>query len=230
MDAAAEQMPLFPLDLVLFPHMLLPLHIFEERYKEMVDRCVRESRPFGIVLITEGSSVGSHDTRTCRIGCSARIAGVERLPGGAINIEVTGEQRFRLLDTHEALPYRVGLTEPIFDAPADAATVVPLADEVQTLLRDFLTRSLALAGEHVVEFSLPDEPEQLSFTAACVLPIGNDEKQALLEDTDTSARLYAEKKVLLRELSRLRRAAENVAALAWEPVTTQHYADWRCPN
>jgi len=226
------ELPLFPLDLVLFPHMLVPLHIFEERYKEMINRCVHESLPFGIVL-SAGSEAETEKMGTSEIGCTARIARVERLPDGRMNIEVVGENRFRILDTHESLPYRVGLIELVADEPADAAQAVPLADDVQKLLKDFLTRSLAMMGQRLGEFELPDEPEQLSFTAACVLPVENDEKQALLENTDTVARLSAEKEVLLREVTRLRRAAEasdDVAVVEWAPIKTDRFSGYLSTN
>ena len=225
------EIPLFPLNLVLFPHMPLPLHIFEERYKEMVNRCLTESSPFGVVLITEGAEVGDRAAATCAVGCAARISHVERLADGRMNVLVIGEERFRILDTHEARPYRTGLTLPLCDGPADAARVAPLADEVQKLLRDFLVCSLAIAGQDVLpEMDLPDEPERLSFTAACVLPLPNDEKQALLEDTDTAARLMSEKEVLQREVARLQRMATASLQAEPEPITAERFAPYRCEN
>lgn len=226
--ARVAELPLFPLDLVLFPSMLLPLHIFEERYKEMVDRCVRESLPFGIVLTT-GVDDDTGGPVTSSVGCAARIARVERLPDGRMNIEVIGEGRFRILDTHEQLSYRVGITEVFDDFPADADTVMPLADEVQRLLRDFLTRSLAVSGQTVPEFDLPDDPEQLSFTTAWVLPVEMPEKQALLSDDDTVARLTAERDVLLREVTRLRRAAESRQVL-FTQLRSGAYDEFGCLN
>lgn len=244
------ELPLFPLELVLFPNMLLPLHIFEERYKEMVQRCVRESIPFGVVLISEGHSVGGK-AKTHRVGCTARIARVERMPDDRLMIEVVGEQRFRILDQHEALPYRTGLTETLRDTPAeDSSIVAALAADVERLLRDFLSRQLALLGQSVGHFDLPDEPEELSFTAACVLPLENEEKQALLEDTDTAARLSVEREVLLREVTRLRRAAETMdvvhasegddvltddttvetVEVVFTPVRSDRFSDYLCEN
>lgn len=228
-SARVVELPLFPLDLVLFPYMPQHLHIFEERYKEMVNRCVRESLPFGIVLATSIDGE-TGDTQTEAVGCTARIARVERLPEGRMNIEVIGEERFRILDTHEQLTYRVGLTEPFADDPSDAALVVPLADEVQKLLRDYLTRTLALHGQSVSDFELPDEPEQLSYTAAWVLPIENVEKQALLTATDTAARLTATRDVLLREVTRLRRTAEAATDVIFRPIQAERLAPYRSPN
>lgn len=218
--SSVTELPLFPLDLVLFPHMMVPLHIFEERYKEMVNRCVKESQPFGIVLAT-GVSPGSGRTTTREIGCMARIARVERLPDGKMNIEVVGESRFRILDTHETKAYRTGLTELLTDEPMATQAILSLADEVQRLLRDFLTRSLARIGQTIDDFELPSEPGPLSFTAACVLPIENGQKQELLEETDTAARLTVEKDILIREVTRLRRTAE--ASSVSVPVNLKRY-------
>jgi Lon protease-like protein len=223
------ELPLFPLDMVLFPHMPQNLHIFEERYKEMINRCVHESLPFGIVLAT-GVEDSAGRTETFPIGCTARISRVERLPDGKMNIEVVGEDRFRILDTHEQFSYRMGLTEPIEDEPADAEEVIPLADEVQKLLRDYLTRTLALHGQSTGDFELPDEPEQLSFTAAWVLPLDNPEKQDLLAGTDTGKRLTVAREVLLKEVTRLRRAAESTTQVVFQPINVERLAIYRCPN
>jgi Lon protease-like protein len=222
------EIPLFPLDLVLFPYMILPLHIFEERYKEMISRCVRESLPFGIVLAT-GVDEATGSVTTSTVGCTARIARVERLPDGRMNIEVVGEERFRILDTHEQLPYRVGLTETYDDEPVAPDAALPLADDVQRLLRDYLTRSLALMGQSAGDFDLPDEPEHLSFTAAYVLPISNEEKQALLSDRDAASRLALEREVLLREVTRLRRSAE-ARQTVWKKVDAARFEAFRCEN
>lgn len=223
------EIPLFPLDLVLFPCMPQSLHIFEERYKEMINLCVRESLPFGIVLAT-GIDEVSGKVSTSPIGCTARIARVERLPDGCMNIEVVGERRFRILDTHEQMPYRVGLTETVDDEFADADAVVPLADEVQKLLRDYLTRTLALHGQSAGEFELPDEPEQLSFAASWVLPVENEDKQDLLDSTDTTKRLATAREILLREVTRLRRAAESTTQIVFSPIDTERFAPYICAN
>lgn len=231
------EMPLFPLNTVLFPNMPLPLHVFEERYKTMVARCLEESRPFGIVLLSEGAAeaeasggpaAAARRVRTHAVGCAARIAHVERLADGRMNILVVGEQRFRILDTHEREPYRTGITLALNDDPApDADCLLVLADEVGRLLKDFLSRSLALAGKSIETLDLPQDPEPLSFTTACVLPLDGDEKQHLLETTDTAARLVSERDLLLREVAKLRRAE---AARSPEPVTASRFTPYRSRN
>ena len=210
------EIPLFPLNLVLFPHMQLPLHIFEERYKEMVNRCVRESLPFGIVLAT-GTSAITGNVETSNVGCTARISRVERLPDGCMNIEVVGERRFRILDTHEQQSYRTGVIEAFEDTAADPTATLTMAIEVRQLLHEFLSRMLTSRGETVPEFDLPDQPEHLSFTAAWALLMDNDKKQALLSAPDTADRLATEREILQGEVTRLRRA-EAARETVWTPV------------
>jgi Lon protease-like protein len=229
-DGGVRELPLFPLNVVLFPNMPLPFHVFEERYKEMIGRCLQDNRPFGVVLIVEGAAEEENGTGpvvTHGVGCSARIAHVERLADGRMNILVVGEQRFHILDTHEHDAFRTGITAALHDVAADANTLAPLAGEVERLLRDFLSRTLALAGRRGETLDLPDDPEQLSFATACVLPLDLPEKQELLEQTDTAARLACERDVLLREVARLKRAE---AARSPEPVSATRFSTFRCRN
>ena len=104
------ELPLFPLNTVLFPTAPLTLHIFEERYKEMVSRCIAEDIPFGVVLIREGQEVGS-PALPFEVGTTAQIVSVEKLLQGRMNLIAVGRERFRLLDTSHARPYLVGRVE-----------------------------------------------------------------------------------------------------------------------
>jgi len=219
------ELPLFPLDIVLFPNMILPLHIFEERYKEMINYCLHTREPFGVVLI-KGVVEETGRVETFPVGCTARISGVERLADGRLNIEVIGEQRFRILDTHEQRPYRVGLTEAFFDNPTDREDIQPVVDEVQLLLHEFLVRSLALMNQEIGEIELPSDPQQLTFTAACVLPISNPEKQEILATINAEDRLYVVRDLLRAEIERLKKRMEVV----WKKVQTTQYDAYRCPN
>ena len=110
MPRAMDRLPLFPLRTVLFPGMALPLHIFEERYRLMIGRCMEERSPFGVVLIRSGEEVGAaaepHD-----IGTTARIASVQRLEDGRMNLVALGEQRFRILQLDNSGPYLAGDVE-----------------------------------------------------------------------------------------------------------------------
>lgn len=234
--ATTSEMPLFPLDVVLFPQMPLKLHIFEERYKEMIGGCLDAGRVFGIVLVTGTPDAetpasptparGAEQTRS--VGCSARIAHVERMADGRMNILVIGEERFRIVDTHELRSFRTGIVVPLPDRQGGSPEFVGmLAGEVRDLLRDFLTEALSLAGQQSAVFDLPEEPEALSFTAARVLPIPNGEKQELLETTSTNVRLRSEKDLLQREIARIR---EVIRQTAPEQITLERFAAYRCSN
>lgn len=242
-----QTLPLFPLDMVLFPGMHVSLHIFEERYKTMIMRCLDTNRPFGIVLplAEQPQKFEPRKIRTHNIGCSARILGIEHLEGGEMDIEIEGVERFRILEQHDALPYRTGVVEAFADAAMSRArknSADKLFGEVQTLLRDFLTRQLALLGQRVVEFDLPRDTAVLSFIAACVLPVDNADKQRLLETTDTAQRLDAERDVLRRAIAQLRRGEARVrqegdggpasasARARFEPIRAERYHDYLCGN
>src|SRR5712692_10962431 len=96
MTEAERVLPLFPLEqVVLFPGMSLPLHIFEERYKVMIGACQVTDRLFGVLLIKSGSEVGA-PAQPERVGCTARMLRIDRLPDGRMTILTIGEQRFRL--------------------------------------------------------------------------------------------------------------------------------------
>ena len=96
-DSDIVELPLFPLNVVLFPGMRMPLHIFEERYKTMIGQCVEREQPFGVVLIKEGKEVGD-PAEPFRTGTSARITRVARLEEGRMNIVTHGERRFELVE------------------------------------------------------------------------------------------------------------------------------------
>ncbi len=224
-----RELPLFPLPLVLFPNMMVPLHIFEDRYKELVNTCLDRSSRFGIVLITEVAE-GSHAVSTARIGCMARIVRVERLAEGRMNIEVVGEERFRILDAHENLPYRTGVVEAFRDAPVLAEDVHGLTTDVSALLTEFLNLHLRRMGRRPASFSLPTEPEMLSYTASCVLPVEMSGKQTLLEFSDTALRLGAARDILEVEVERLQQEPQSRSDGSWNPVDDQTFTRFRCPN
>jgi len=201
---SGDPLPLFPLHTVLFPRMPLPLHIFEERYKRMVQQCLDGDCTFGVVLIHEGSEVGLPAVPQ-RVGTLARIHAVERLPEGRLNILTVGTERFRLLDyVMDAEPYLIGLVELFHDALADPTLLAPLVADVTSLFHDFFHTLVEQAGVEMPEYELPDNAEDLSFVIASVIQLPMEQRQGLLEMTDTVARLTQQKTLLERELARLR--------------------------
>ncbi len=218
------EVPLFPLEMVLFPFVPQRFHIFEDRYRKMITRCVRESIPFGIVRVLDYAPDGS--VRTSEVGCLARIVRVERLPDGRMNIEVVGEGRFRILDTHEHQPYRVGLTEPVSDDAYEPAELRHAARALEVVLREFLGRKFNLTHQ-----DLPDDPLHLGFLAAWILPGGDDEKQEILAMVDAPARLLRLRDIFESEVEELRQIAEKETRdLKWEPIELSRFDSHRSVN
>ncbi len=193
-------LPLFPLGSVLFPQFPLQLHIFEDRYKAMIGECIDKDMPFGVVLIREGREVGApampHD-----VGCVARILDVERFADGRMNLLAVCEQRFRVLDYMEGdLPYLIGKVEELDDQP--------MMEDVSDLTADLsglFARYLALLAERaniaMPEVELPEDPQSLAFCVASVAMLPPEEKQTLLEMTDTQARLEDEVRLLREQIA-----------------------------
>ena len=195
-----RRLSLFPLNTVLFPGVLLPLHIFEERYKLMIGTCLVTDGTFGVSLIREGREVGG-PAETFGVGTFARIVNVERLPDGRMNLVAIGVQRYRLLRVLEKEPYLVG-----------AVQALPSVNErvgdslVSSVAQRFRAYASALHGDagkaYQPEFS--DDPEALSFQIAGALRIPNEERQSLLELASTAERLRRLEGMIRRQQDDLR--------------------------
>jgi Lon protease-like protein len=153
---AMTRVPLFPLNLVLFPGQTVPLHIFEERYKEMLQRCLRNQEPFGIVLVKDGGRLASRTPHS--IGTLARITSVEEVPAGrctvpaphkdnCYTITCRGEERFRVtaIDRREA-SYLVADVELYPDEPAPPPALLMVSQRVATLFDEYYREIVALMG------------------------------------------------------------------------------------
>jgi Lon protease-like protein len=188
-------MPLFPLKTVLFPGMLLPLHIFEERYKTMVRECLEKEEPFGVVLIREGSEVGE-TPEPHRIGTSAIIARATKLTGERYNILSVGYQRFRVHSLSYEQPYLSGLVETLEPVDGETEEAYRKAQELRPHLQSYI-RLLADITETSVNLSeMPDRPVLLAYVAAILLQVPLADKQKLLA-IDTIPELLAREMVLL---------------------------------
>jgi len=180
-------MPLFPLNAVIFPYAALQLHIFEERYREMVRTCLEFDRPFGIVLIRTGSETGAADPYM--VGTVVRITRVHNYDDGRMDIDVQGERRFRIRQLDETHSYLVGYVEPVIeheieDSPRANQLISQAKEEFENLMRRFFARQ-----EFSVQVVFPPDPVALSFTIANLLHMDNLDKQRLLETTDTLERV-----------------------------------------
>lgn len=194
------QLPLFPLCTVLFPHELLPLHVFEDRYRRMVHDLLElpeQDRRFGVVAIREGREVGAHSVRSLHpVGCVARLRRVQPYDDGRFDLVGSGTQRFRLRGLDDELPYLRAEVEPLPEPPGDLPEA--LVPGVRTL---FAAYREALGGSPATD--LPADPERLSYAVAAAAVLDLQEKQRLLEAPDTAGRLRAAQQLLRRETALL---------------------------
>lgn len=191
-------LPLFPLNTVLFPGMILPLHIFEERYKRLIENCLKADRPFGVALIRKGREVGG-SADPYNVGTTAHITKVSRLEEGRMNIVVVGGERFRLHGLNYDRPYLVGLIEPWSLENPMGSELGERVEPLRALFRQYLSL-LALAEGHKIEVEeVPTEPRTLALLVAIALQLPMAQKQALLEKSSVASLLQAEWAIMRRE-------------------------------
>lgn len=195
----ATVLPMFPLGSVLFPHALLPLHVFELRYRALTEDCLGGDREFGVVLIERGSEVGGGDMRF-EVGTVARILQAGRLDDGRYVLVTAGTRRLRVCAWLPDDPYPQAEIELLDDgAAAGAAARVP---EIERLLRAVLARRAELGEPGAgVDVELDAEPVRSSFEAAALSPIGPLDAQRLLELDDAGERLVRLEELLTDELA-----------------------------
>lgn len=177
-------MPIFPLNLVLFPGGSLPLKIFEQRYQEMTKTCLRDDAPFGVCRIRKGHEVGASADHE-QIGCSARIIDWEMPHPGLFHLNCVGELVFHVVDSHvEDNGLIRGEVEWLIDS-GDA--VEPHDFDV---CRSALERFVEGAGEHFVTGPAAiDDPAWVSYRLAEILPVDVQVKQDLLKQRSTALRV-----------------------------------------
>jgi Lon protease-like protein len=219
-----EALPLFPLGhAVLFPGMPLALHVFEDRYRELVRMLVGkgegEPRRFGVIAIRQGWEVGADAVRALHpVGCAAEVRRVSRYPDGRFDLATVGGRRFRLAGVDDrSRPYLVGQVEWLPADPADDGTGRQLSVPVTALFGEYVAAAGVLrgeagalrgaavgdAGEGVTD--LPVDPSALSYLVASSAVLSLDDRQALLEASSATDRLRAELRMLKRETTMVRR-------------------------
>ena len=199
---SARRLPLFPLPLVLFPGVSLPLHIFEPRYRQMLSDCLEGDRRFGILFRPEG--LGERELPPGHVGCVARIEKSELLLDGRSNIEVVGAERFELqrFATSTRL-YHVGEVTSYDDGAEPAEALDPLATRLRELFARVGRAARALADDSERLPPLPDDAGLLSFAVAAAIDLEPPARQRLLVSRSPLGRL--------REL-------EGLLAPAVEPI------------
>jgi uncharacterized protein len=223
------RLPLFPLNTVLFPGVVMPLHIFEDRYRSLVRDLIAlppdNDREFGVVAIKVGYEVGERGVQTIqRTGCAALVTEVTANPDGTFEIMVVGRRRFHVERLDPTEDYLRADVEWLPDAPggdsADQADqLVERACDLFAAYRETVTQ---LRGDDVLEGATPTDPVDLSYTLAAALVISLAERQAMLEAPDVVARLQLGMALMRSEL----RAITAIASL---PATSMARTRWS-PN
>lgn len=216
-----QKLPLFPLNTVLFPGAPLTLHIFEERYREMIRRCLEQSSPFGVVLIRSGREVSPDDpfmrrlremsgiergepeenvTIPYAVGTTARISESLRLEDGRYWLTAVGQRRFRIQYISQHQPTMIASVAYLSEETTPILT--ESADRVRTLYARYWSAIESASGQRYEAEALPEDVVELSYTLAHRLRIDNARKQRWLE-ADVATRLREIGNALLAELSLL---------------------------
>jgi uncharacterized protein len=203
----SETLPLFPLGTVLYPGLLLPLNIFEERYRELVRDLLDGPQPrrFGVIAIRKGRETGVDGISALyQIGCTATVREIAEQDDGRYHLVTVGTRRFRLASLDNSRPYLQGEVDLLEEEVGDEAAA-GLA--VQAVQRGFHGYVEALASRESVEVTvpeLPDEPLLLSYLVAASMILDLSVRQDLLAEPDAERRLGAERALLARETTMLR--------------------------
>ena len=216
---------MFPLNAVVFPGVVVPLHIFEDRYRALVRDLLADPEPaghvFGIVAIREGYEVGDHGVQSSyRVGTLVQLTRHERYDDGRFDIEVVGRQRLRLMSMETGGEYFRGEVELLTDEEADEATPIAVTAALG-VYEEYRALVGALRGEDPIAGDLPQDPEYLSYTLAASSLLPMPERQRLLEADSAAERLLLLAGILREEVRSIRALpslpATELARTRWSP-------------
>lgn len=206
--------PLFPLGSPLFPGMVLPLHVFEDRYRQLVEDLLAQpdeaTRRFGVVAIRQGWEVaggafGAAEPALFNVGCLAVVRAISRRGNGRFDVVSVGTDRFRISALHrDVSPYLQADVDELPGAQTDAGSepeAAALAAVVGPLFLRYIEQVAALHGTEIELPELPDSPRELSYLVASGALLTVEDRQALLVEDRTTARLAAQSHLLRRELT-----------------------------
>jgi uncharacterized protein len=206
MLAYNSNISLFPLNVVLFPGMMLPLHIFEDRYKVMIKECLAENQPFGVVLAknkhAQTSNVASiYFDDLYEVGTTARITAVENLHDGQMNLISVGQDRFTIKKVHPSIDdYLIGQVDPFpIDEQGDPQKVAVLVKKLRPKVRQYINHLADASGEDFSNATLPSDPLALAFLAGTAIQGPLSDKQKLLSAKSLSSLITNLVSVLDRE-------------------------------
>lgn len=174
------EIPLFPLNTVLFPGSPISLHVFEERYKLMIRVCVETKGRFGVALIRRGFEALGPLPEPHAVGCTARIQEVKPLEGDRFALRAVGEERFRILNLKRDLPYLVGEVEPYPIDTGEPQTLEKEATDLRPWVERYLHSLGQLGGGTAGARRLPENPTAFAYIACALLNVPTADKQKLL--------------------------------------------------
>ena len=221
-----EQLPIFPLNTVVFPGVRVPLHVFEDRYRALVHHLLtipdKSLRLFGIVAIREGYEVGQHGVHSVhRVGCVVQMTSVEPYEDGRFDIEVLGRQRLRLDGLNTSGEFLVGDVEMLKERTAKGSDAAHEAARTYAIFEEYRRRLSQMRGGDVLDGDLPRDPEFLSYSLAATCLLTLSERQALLEADTPLERLVMLRFALHEEMRAMRAIpslpATEVARTNWSP-------------
>ena len=203
MSDQQQWLPLFPLNTVLFPGGALPIHVFEERYKLMMQHCLESDRRLGIVLIKSGFEVGEPAV-PYSVGTMAQVVQATPLEDGRMFISVAGKQRFKIKRITQSQPY-IGADVDLLEDGTDTWVPPTEMDAIRRAVSSHIALATGLRGGWQSDSEVISHPVQLSYFIAGLLHADVKEKQALLEESSPSKRLELELDLLRRETDGMRR-------------------------
>lgn len=202
-----SQIPLFPLSVVLFPGMMLPLHIFEERYKAMIKQCLATGQSFGVVLARSKQAQAPNTVNLYlgdlyEIGTTARITAVENLDDGRMNLITVGQERFIIKDIYASKDdYLIGEVDPfpLEESEEEKKKITSLVHKLKPMVRQYINHLADASGENLANATLPSDPIALAFLAGTALQGPLSDKQKLLSAKSLSRLIADTVSVLDRE-------------------------------
>lgn len=221
-----SQLPIFPLNTVVFPGVTMPMHIFEERYRAMVRHLLEVPDPpdrlFGIVAIREGYEVGAHEARSMyRTGCVVQLTDVDRYDDGRFDIEVVGRHRMRVEGLDTSGPFVIAEVSDLPDEDERSEELLDSASRALAAFEDYRNLLGELRGGEVLVGTMPRDPALLSYSLAATALFSLRERQSLLETATTQDRLVMLRHLLRQEIRAMHAVpslpATEVARTSWSP-------------
>jgi hypothetical protein len=214
---------MFPLSTVVFPGMSVPLHVFEDRYRLLVNHLLSVADPaervFGTVAIREGYEVGDHGAQSVyRVGCILQLTEVDRNDDGTFDIVAVARERMKLEEMQRGVDFPQGVVaavpEPEVEVPQE------VLDRARSTFTAFRAAMTELQGDPF-SGTLPRDPDYLAWTLSALTPLPMAERQSLLEAEDATERLVLVTRLLTEELRAINvipsLPATQVARTAWSP-------------